>query len=438
MLHVINLLAIVFKIRYNGVKLIISGLQRNRTGDWYMKLKLDTTKEYGLVLEGGGARGAYQIGAWRALREAGVRIKGVSGTSVGALNGALVCMGDWKKAEEVWENISYSQVMSVEDDFMADIINRDFKKLTYTELIKNSLSYLANGGIDVTPLRELIMAHIDETVIRSGDVDFFFQVFSVTERKELDIDAREVAEGELADMVLASAYFPVFKKEKIHGNKLIDGGMFNNVPVDSLVKRGYTDIISIRIYGIGLEKRIKLPENVTVMEIAPRVELGSILEFDCKKSRKNIKIGYYDAQRVLYGLQGVIYYIDAELGEQDCLLRLLIPASQSQDFLEEYQLEQEDSSSPYRDILEKVLPQMAEKLRLQRNWSYQELYLAMLEASAKLLRVQKYKIYTETELLLEILDKWNAMEEEKRSLLPDFVLYLIAIGQDDHSETRRE
>ena len=57
-----------------------------------MKPVIDLTKEYGLVLEGGGAKGAYQIGAWKAMREAGVKIKGIAGTSVGALNGALICM----------------------------------------------------------------------------------------------------------------------------------------------------------------------------------------------------------------------------------------------------------------------------------------------------------------------------------------------------------
>ena len=59
-----------------------------------MKPIIDLTKEYGLVLEGGGAKGAYQIGAWKAMREAGVKIKGIAGTSVGALNGALICMDD--------------------------------------------------------------------------------------------------------------------------------------------------------------------------------------------------------------------------------------------------------------------------------------------------------------------------------------------------------
>ena len=55
---------------------------------------IDTSKEYGLVLEGGGAKGAYQIGAWKALKEAGVKINAVAGTSVGALNGALICAAD--------------------------------------------------------------------------------------------------------------------------------------------------------------------------------------------------------------------------------------------------------------------------------------------------------------------------------------------------------
>ena len=62
-----------------------------------MELKLDRNKAYGLALEGGGAKGAYQIGAWKALREAGIRFSAVSGTSVGALNGAMIVMDDLKK-----------------------------------------------------------------------------------------------------------------------------------------------------------------------------------------------------------------------------------------------------------------------------------------------------------------------------------------------------
>ena len=48
---------------------------------------------YGLVLEGGGARGSYQIGVYKALLEMNIPIKAVTGTSVGALNGALIAQG---------------------------------------------------------------------------------------------------------------------------------------------------------------------------------------------------------------------------------------------------------------------------------------------------------------------------------------------------------
>jgi len=68
-----------------------------RKGDVYMEPVMDLSKDYGIVLEGGGAKGAYQIGAWKALREAGIKVKGVAGTSVGALNGAFICMDDIEK-----------------------------------------------------------------------------------------------------------------------------------------------------------------------------------------------------------------------------------------------------------------------------------------------------------------------------------------------------
>ncbi len=93
-------------------------------------------------------------------------------------------------------------------------------------------------------------------------------------------------------------------------------------------------------------------------------------------------------------------------------------------FFVEYHLELEDGASPYRDILEKLLPAVASELKLEKNWSYQELYLAMLEASAKLLRVQKYKIYTEKELFEEIQRKWEGLE--KKEELPDFVEYMLS------------
>lgn len=384
-----------------------------------MEKKLDLSKEYGLVLEGGGAKGAYQIGAWKALKEAGVKIKGVSGTSVGALNGALICMDDVDRAIKVWENISYSQVMSVEDKFMDGIIKKDYVNLSPMEILKNSLLYLSNGGIDIAPLRTLINDNIDEDKLRLGNPELYFQTFSVTELKGLDIDASLVEEGHMGDMLLASAYYPVFKKEKINGSRLIDGAVFNNVPVDALIKRGYEDIISIRIFGMGMEKKVTIPEGTSLHEIAPRVDLGNILEFDSKKSRRNLKIGYFDAQRLIYDLKGTIYYIYLENDEIECLKKFLILGKE--EFFEE-------EGSPFRNLLEWDLPGLALDFKLGGDWNYKDLYIALLEASAKLLKIQKYKVYTDGELLLEIVKRWNRLDEEEQNEMPDFVYKAVLLG----------
>lgn len=90
-----------------------------------MEPVIDLSKEYGLVLDGGGARGAYQIGAWKALAEAGVRISAVAGTSVGALNGALICMGDMEKAENIWKEMTFSSVMDVDDEWMERLFRKE-------------------------------------------------------------------------------------------------------------------------------------------------------------------------------------------------------------------------------------------------------------------------------------------------------------------------
>ena len=108
---------------------------------------IDLSKEYGLVLEGGGAKGAYQIGAWKALREAGIKIRGVAGTSVGALNGALICMDDLEQAERLWKNIAYSKVMDVDDEMMARLFDKEkLKAEDLRSTLKDTFKILGEGA----------------------------------------------------------------------------------------------------------------------------------------------------------------------------------------------------------------------------------------------------------------------------------------------------
>lgn len=381
-----------------------------------MKPVIDTTKEYGLVLEGGGAKGAYQIGAWKALKEANIRIKGIAGTSVGALNGALICMGDLEKAESLWENISYSQIMSVDDKIMEDIFKQ--KKIS-RDALKDMMDYISDGGVDITPLKELIAEYVDEEKIQNSPMDLYIHTFSVDEMRELNVDLKEIEPELIKDFLLASSYiFPIFKSEKLHGKTYIDGGAINNVPVDTLIEKEYKDILVVRIFGIGREKKVKIPEDTTIYTIAPTVSLGSILDFNPKRSKIHLKRGYFDTMRVIYGLAGKIYYIDEQ--EKECYyLRQLTELSQDiyVYLADVYKLEVQESRA-VRNLTEIILPVIAEEMKLSKEWSYRELYLSILEATAKICRIQKYKIYTLQELQDRVREKLPSLEGEE---LPAFV-----------------
>ena len=372
-----------------------------------MKMQLDLSKEYGLVLEGGGARGAYQVGAWKALWEAGVKIKGMAGTSVGALNGALICMDDFDKARQIWETISYSRVMDVDDQLMDQLMSFRLKSLpvvSLSEVIAGAKRILKDRGFDIAPLRSLIEEVVDEDSIRSSSRELYVVTYSLSDRQPLVVNVKEAPEGEIADMLMASAYLIGFRREKLGGKYYMDGGGINNVPADVLIEKGYKDIIILRIYGYGVdtERKLEVPEDVSLYHVAPRQELGGMLEFDRKRARRNMLLGYFDAQRMLYGLAGRSYYLDASekeayyfdkmMTEIHLLLTWLKPERADKGDLEAVQ-------GGYRIYTEKVMPALAKELKLKPGWDYKDLYLSLLAALAKQFRISRFKIYTVEELL---------------------------------------
>ncbi len=373
-----------------------------------MKLQLDPAKEYGLVLEGGGAKGSYQIGAWRALREAGISIKGIAGASVGALNGAMICMDEPEKAEYIWENISYSRVMDIDDGVMETVRRLDWKSVNMATLAEEAKRILKDKGFDITPLRQLIQEVVDEEKIRGSARDLFITTYSVSDRKLLNIDAKKVPEGEIGDMLMASAYLPVFKREKLGGKRYLDGGGWNNVPVGILLDAGYRDIIIIRIYGLGFdsEKSTEIPDDVSVYHVAPRQSLGGLLQFDRKQAGKNMKLGYYDTLRLLYGLKGRWYYLDAPeseeyyferlIGEMD-FLRRLMPGD-----MEKEARADGEKRSGYRIYTERIFPRLARQWKMKDDWDYKDMYLTFLENGARARRIGRFRVYRPGELLAEI------------------------------------
>ena len=374
-----------------------------------MRFQLDLTKEYGIVLEGGGARGSYQIGAWKALREAGIKIRGIAGASVGALNGALICMDDLEKAEEIWENIRYSQVIDVDDDVIETVKKLDLKSLDLVKVAEDAKKILKDKGLDITPLKNLIESVVDEDKIRSSDRELYLTTYSVTDRELLVLNAKDIPDGEIGDMLLASAYFPAFRNDKLGGKRYLDGGGWNNVPINILLEHDYKDILVIRIYGLGYdsERTTEIPEDVHVTHIAPRQDLGGILEFDRTRARKNMTLGYYDAKRVLYGLEGRWYYLYAPESDVYYFERFLTEIEEfTRCGLLPMPEQIPEDVSGYRIYTEQVFPFLAQRMKLKKNWTYKELYLSFLEDTARSFRISRFHIYTPAELKQKINEKY--------------------------------
>lgn len=355
-----------------------------------MELKLDLSKTYAIVLEGGGAKGAYEIGVWQALEEAGVKFNAVAGTSVGALNGALMLMGEPAQAVRLWENVKFSQVFEADDVQLKKLYDGKLRELDIKSLLRDFAEVIREGGLDMQPLRELLQTYLDEEKIRNSGKKLFLVTYSLTDKKELDMDADELEEGKLCDMLLASAYLPLFRREKLDGKSYLDGSVGNILPLNCLLERGYRDIIVIRIYGVGIEKKIKIPPDANIYTIAPREKLGGILQFDGEQSKKDMRLGYFDGKRMLYGLAGEKYYIDRKWNEMQSYLALKL-------LIEEMR----DAPLSLREMNEKYIPGLAKKLK-QKDGDYSAILIALLEHHAAALGISPFAIRTEEALLREI------------------------------------
>lgn len=353
-----------------------------------MELKIDNSKTYAIALEGGGAKGGYEIGVWQALDEAGIKYNAVSGTSVGALNGGLMAMRDLPRAIDAWNNMKLGKVIELDEEQEENLsraFNGDIGLDDVQRLIPEALEIIKNRGLDVAPLRAWVREVVDARAIKESGVELYIATVSITDRKALEVKVNDLPEDQICDMLLASAYHPTFRLEKLGGKFYTDGGFVDTLPLHALVTNGYKDIIAVRIPGIGHNRRFKMPDDVNVTYIATNADLGGVLNFDAEQSRRDMAIGYLDAKRVLYGLYGKHYYIERSMTDREALNMLL-------DSLE--------TGENLRQFCERDLPRVARHLDAEGD--YYELLIAVLEDAAAKQNIDNMRIYKDTELVAKL------------------------------------
>lgn len=363
----------------------------------------------GLILEGGGAKGAYQIGAWKALRELGIDFEGVAGTSIGALNGAFVVQDDFDAAWQLWFNLEPEQVVAGDAGFLNKIMKLNLDRKDFPRALKAFQKVVGQGGLDVSPLRQVVATHLNEASVRASDKVFGFVTVSLTDFKPLDVYKEDIPEGQMAEYLMTSANFPAFKLERLDGKLFVDGGFYDNQPIRLLVDKGFDELVVIGLKGIGIRQGIPKSakhSDLKMTVIEPTGDLGNILDFSNDNVRKNLKMGYYDAMKVMRGLRGTYYYIEYVLPERYYFQWL---AALEPTLVEELAVYFGLPGSPgfpvHRCLFEQLIPKLMSFEKLGNRDSYRELILGIFEAVGRRMDIDRYSIMTDNEFIGLILDQ---------------------------------
>ena len=174
-----------------------------------------------IALAGGGTKGAYQVGAWKAMRELGIPFDIVTGTSIGSVTAALMVQGDFDRAWELWTHITEEQIMLER----ADATPHEKRELAALaehpeQLIARVKDWadLNRRTADITPYRALVHQYLDEARFFASPVDFGLMTARFPSFQPVEVRKQDIAPGYLPQWILASsACYPMFPMSEIDG-----------------------------------------------------------------------------------------------------------------------------------------------------------------------------------------------------------------------------
>ena len=266
-------------------------------------MKQYSDRKKALVLSGGGTKGIYQCGAIRALKEIGRdQWDIITGTSVGALNAAMMVQGDLDAMEEMYANLKPENIVN-------GYVPKD---LSLTGLIKDRRNvlpalgeYLKNEGLDISPLRELVDRYYDPERFFASGIDFGCICARRQNNEPVYVTKEQMKEDGRQWLVASAAAYPVFPVQVIGGEEYVDGGYADNCPIDFAMQLGAEEVTAIEMHDHVLHRGYLGREHVTI--IHPRHELFGLLEFDRERLEWARMLGYLDTLKIFGRLAGVRY-----------------------------------------------------------------------------------------------------------------------------------
>ena len=306
----------------------------------------------GLMLEGGGAKGAYEAGAIKALNKRKITFDCVGGTSIGAICAACYVSNNLEGMYKLWLATDSQELFGIDSKILTDFYKNKLDKEDIKKAISTLKTIFKNRGIETSNIRRILEKTIDEKKFRKSNIDFAMNTVSLSKLKPVRVFKEDIPEGKLIEYILSSAYLPVFKFERIiDGGYYVDGGFNSNCPVDMLIDKGYEEIYVIKAWQSKLKYKKK--KGVKVHVITPREDLGSIMLFEPTIARYRMNLGYYDMLKYLDNLDGDKYYF---INYSEKYYSRLFDSNDYKKLLKEYNvgLKPKSNKKFIIDILEKI------------------------------------------------------------------------------------
>lgn len=256
----------------------------------------------GLILGGGGSKGSYTAGVWKALKEAGEHFDVVAGTSIGALVGAMVTADDLDGCMAMLSEMNEHAVATQPFDFPNQYLNEPLQNTQTQQFIEN----YTKGGPDFNPLKETYLKHFDFDKFKSSPIDFACMTYNFTEQADQAFFKKDMAKENFMDQLLASAsYFPAYNFTEINGEFYLDGSFAQIVPWKTGLQMGADTLTIISLAEPGTNDPV--PTDAGFRIIRPILKLAYSVDFDGKTMVKQAEQGYLEGLKYLNLAPGYLY-----------------------------------------------------------------------------------------------------------------------------------
>ena len=269
-------------------------------------------KKLGICLTGGGSRGAYQIGALKALHELGILQKAdaFSGTSIGSANAAVVATKPITRAVDVWFSLP------------EDNLKRNTHQSNSPGETRRRLLEIDRGIYSMDSFEDIIMHSVDFEAMKNKEVyatiskggksgEGFFELVRASYRHYIQKESKVVymplwklTKKQVSKSIVASCSIPIFfAPVSMDENKYYDGGVFDNIPIKPLVESGCDEIIIIHLHRHLFYNPNTIAPNVKFHEIKHKGYLGSVLNFSKDHILELYELGYKEAMEYFKTLE---------------------------------------------------------------------------------------------------------------------------------------